>query len=102
VFHSETDSQTERNTPTIEGFLKAFLNLDISDWVELMPMAEIANKNNRTTATGYSPFYVNYRFDPNPSTCHLRIDTLTILSKVYGHWMVSFHDDCGNTGEKTD
>jgi hypothetical protein len=59
AFHPETDSQTEQVNPTIEAFLRAFVNLEMSNWVQLLPMAQFAYNNSQTTATGDSPFYVN-------------------------------------------
>jgi hypothetical protein len=66
--HPETDSQTERVNQTIEAFLTVFVNLELSDWVKLIPMAEIAYNNSRTTATGHLPVYVNSGFHPNSGT----------------------------------
>jgi hypothetical protein len=101
AFHPETDGQTERVNQTIEAFLRAFVNLEMSDWVELVPMAEFAYNNSRTTATGHSPFYANYGFHPNSGTSQPRTDTLPVSSKAYGHWMTAIHDDCRDTLEKT-
>jgi hypothetical protein len=65
VFYPETDGQTERVNQTIEAFLRAFGNRQMSNWVELLPMAEVAYNHNRTTATGHSVLYANYGFHPN-------------------------------------
>jgi transposase InsO family protein len=69
AFHPETDGQTERVNQTIKAFLRVFVNLEMNDSVELMPMAEFAYNNSRTTTTGHSPFYANYGFNPNSGTC---------------------------------
>jgi hypothetical protein len=100
-FHPETDGQTERVNQTIEAFLRAFINLELSNWVELVPMAEFAYNNSRTTATGHSPFYANYGFHLNSGTSQPRTDILPLSSKAYGHWMTAIHDDCRDTLEKT-
>jgi hypothetical protein len=100
-FYPETDGQTERVNQTMEAFLREFVNLEMSDWVELVPMAEVAYNNSRTTATRHSPFYANYRFHPNSGISQLRTDTLPVSSKPYGHWITAIHDDCRHTLETT-
>jgi hypothetical protein len=74
AFHPETDGQTERVNQTIEAFLKAFVNLEMSNWVELLPMVEFTYNNSCTTATGHLPFYLNYGFHPNCGIRQSRID----------------------------
>jgi hypothetical protein len=101
TFHPETDGQTKSVNQTIEAFLRAFVNLEMSNWVELLPMAEFAYNNNRTTATGHSPFYANYRFHPNSGNTQPRTNVLPVTSKAYGHWMTAIHDSCRETLEKT-
>jgi hypothetical protein len=96
-FHPETDGRTERVNQTIEAFLRAIVNLEMSTWVELLPMAEFAYNNIRTTATGHSPFYANYGFHPNSEITQPRTDILPVTSKAYGHWMTVIHDDCHET-----
>jgi hypothetical protein len=51
AFHPETDGQTERVNQTSKAFLRVFVNLEISDQVEHMLMAEFAYNNTRTIAT---------------------------------------------------
>jgi hypothetical protein len=46
LFNPETDGQTERVNQTIKAFLRAFGNLELSDWIELVAMAEFANNNS--------------------------------------------------------
>jgi hypothetical protein len=101
AFHPETDGQTERVNQTIEAFLRAFVNLEMSNWVELLPMAEFTYNNSQTTATGHSPFYTNYGFHPNSGITQPRTDILLVTSKAYGHWMTAIHVDCHETLEKT-
>jgi hypothetical protein len=101
AFYPETDGQTERVNQTIKAFLRAFVNLEMSDWVELVPMSEFAYNNSRTTATGHLLFYANYGFHPNSGTSQPRTDTLPVSSKAYGHWITAIHDDCRDTLEKT-
>ena len=64
AFHSETDGQTEQVNQTIEQYLRAFCNYDQNDWYELLLLAEYAYNNSMTEATGMSPFYANYSYNP--------------------------------------
>jgi hypothetical protein len=72
----------------------------MSNWVELVPMAEFAYNNGKTTTIGHLQFYANYGFHPNSCTSQPRIDTLPVSSKAYGHWMTAIHDDCRDRLEK--
>jgi hypothetical protein len=100
AFHPETNGQTERVNQTIEAFIRALVNLEMCDWVTLVPMAEFADNNSGITATRHSRFYPNYRFYPNTRTSQPRTDTLPGSSKAYGHQMRAIHDDCSDTLEQ--
>jgi hypothetical protein len=63
AFHPQTDGQTERTNQTLEQYLRAYVNYEQTNWVELLPTAQFAY-NNSTSATGISPFYANYGFHP--------------------------------------
>jgi hypothetical protein len=101
AFHHEIDGKTGRVNQTIEAFLRAFVNLELSNWVELLPIAEFAHNNSRTTETGHAPFYANYGFHLNSRITQPRTDILPFTSKAYGHWMTAIHADCSETLEKT-
>jgi len=100
AFHPQTDGQTERLNQTIEAYLRSFVNYEQDDWVNLLPMAEFANNNSVTTATGLSPFYANYGFHPtaaNPSAT----GPLNPASKVFAHWMRSVQEEVTKSLEAT-
>jgi hypothetical protein len=100
AFYSKTDCQSESINQTIELFLRAFVNLEMSEWVELMPIIEFANNYSITTTTGHLLFYANYGFHPNSGISQPRTDTPPISSKAYGHWITAIHDDCCDRFEK--
>jgi hypothetical protein len=64
AFHPQTDGQTERLNQTIEAYLRSFVNHEMDDWVDLLPMAEFAYNNSGSSVTGLSPFYANYGYYP--------------------------------------
>jgi hypothetical protein len=73
----------------------------MSNWVELVPMAEFTYNYRRTTTTGHLPVNANYRFHPNSGISQLTTDTLPVSSKAYRYWIIAILDDCRNTLKKT-
>ncbi|GAM88161.1 hypothetical protein ANO11243_061920 [Dothideomycetidae sp. 11243] len=63
-FHPQTDGQTERMNQTLEQYLRCYLNYEQTNWVKLLPLAQLA-VNNRKTPTGTSPFYANHGMHPD-------------------------------------
>jgi transposase InsO family protein len=91
VFYPQTDGQMERLNQTIEAYLRSFVNHEMEDWVDLLPMAEFAYNNSVTSATGLSPFYANYGYYPiasNPTATAI----CNPASKAYAYWMHTVHE----------
>ena len=65
VYYLETDRQTERINRTLKGYLKYYINRNQTNWIELLPIAELAINNLISRATGTTPFFANYRRHPN-------------------------------------
>ena len=59
AFHPQTDSQTERQSSTIEAYLWVFVNFKQNDWARLLPMAKFAYNNVKNVSTGFTPFELN-------------------------------------------
>jgi len=93
AFHPQTDGQTKRVNQSIEPYLHTFCNYEQNNWSEMLPMGEYAYNNSVTTATGLSPFYVNYGFDPRTSW-PVEIEAMNPAGRNYAHWMVSVHAFC--------
>ena len=64
VYHSQTDSQTERTNQELEQYLRMYVNHRQNNWSEWLAMAEFAINNKVYTATKMSPFKVNYGREP--------------------------------------
>ena len=62
-YHPETDGQTERTNQTVEQYLRCYVNYQQDNWVELLPLAQMAF-NNSAGPAGVSPFYANYGYHP--------------------------------------
>ncbi|SJL04865.1 uncharacterized protein ARMOST_08236 [Armillaria ostoyae] len=64
AFHPQTDGQTERVNQEIEKYLRIFINFRQTDWPEWLPLAAFQHNNCVHSATGKSPFFVNYGRNP--------------------------------------
>lgn len=64
AFHPRTDGQTERVNRTLEEVLRAYVAGDHSDWDKCLPLAEFAINNSVQSATGTTPFLMDYGQNP--------------------------------------
>jgi hypothetical protein len=64
AYHKETDGQTERINQIIETMLRCYINFEQNNWVELLPVMQLAYNSAPSESTGKSPFFLNYGFEP--------------------------------------
>ena len=100
TFQPQTDGQTERVNSSVEHYLHCFSNFEQDNWSELLPLAEYAYNNSVTSATGYSPFFANYGFNPR-STWATDEGPRNPSSTSYMHWMISVHSELRKRLEQT-
>jgi len=83
AYHSQTDGQTERINQEVEVFLRHYINYRQNDWTKWLATAEFQYNNKEHTATGHSPFYVNYGRHPwkGNLTVEMEIPSLEDLLK---------------------
>jgi len=92
-FHPQTDGQTERLNQTLEQYLRAYVNRDQNNWVELLPMAQLAYNSAPSESTGLSPFQLAYGTemevvpitdpdDPSPAAAERAIRLLDMQDKA--------------------
>lgn len=62
--HPQTDGQTERMNRTLEEMLRAYVGPFHNDWDERLVACEFAYNSAKQASTGFSPFYLNYGFEP--------------------------------------
>ena len=60
VYHPQTDGQTERINQEIETFLQHYVNYQQDDWANWIATAEFQYNNKKYTATGRTPFKLNF------------------------------------------
>jgi hypothetical protein len=65
AFHPQTDGQTERQNRTLEEAMRAYVNYKQDDWDEHLIALELAYNCSVQRSTGFSPYYLNYGYDPN-------------------------------------
>ena len=56
TYHSQTDDQTKRQNSIMKQYLRAFVNFEQNDWIELLSMTEFAYNNSKHTFTQMSSF----------------------------------------------
>jgi hypothetical protein len=62
--HAQTDGQTERLNEVLEAYLRAYCAWQQDDWIEWLPLAELALNNQPSATTGVSPFFATYGYNP--------------------------------------
>ncbi len=65
TYHPQTDGQTERVNQEVEKYLRIFVNHLQDDWVEWLSLTTFTHNNRIHSATGKSPFEVNYGYNAN-------------------------------------
>jgi hypothetical protein len=65
AYHLQANGQTERMNCEVATYLRMFCNQRKTDWVDQLPTAEFALNNRVNNATGFSPFYLTYGYQPD-------------------------------------
>ena len=65
AYHPQTDGQTERTNQSLEQYLRHYVNDTQNNWVELLPMAQLALNAKVSDTTKVTPFFANYGREPN-------------------------------------
>ena len=63
--HPESDGQSERTNRTTIEILCSYANERNANWVEYLPLVEIAINNSKSASTGLTPYFINYGFHPD-------------------------------------
>jgi hypothetical protein len=64
AYYPQTDGQTERANRTLKQMLRFYVNIQLSDWDELLLCCEFAYNNSEQASTGFTPFFLNYGLHP--------------------------------------
>ena len=60
AYHPWTDSQTEWANQVLETYLQHYINQTHSNWVQLLPVAQLAINQHRSDSTKESLFFANF------------------------------------------
>jgi len=56
AYHAKMDRQTKRTNQVLEGSLRNLVNYNQNDWFQMLPLAEYASNNAKTSAHKLTPF----------------------------------------------
>ena len=60
AYHPQMDGQTEQANQVLETYLWHYINHTHSNWVQLLPVAQLAINQHRLDSTKESPFFANF------------------------------------------
>jgi hypothetical protein len=64
AYHPQMDGQTEWLNQELEQYLQLYVNHMQTDWADWLPVAVFAYNNCEHSATGFSPFFLEYGHHP--------------------------------------
>ena len=64
AYHPQTDGQTERINQEIGTFLRHYVNYQQDDWMNWLATVEFQYNDKKHTATGRTPFKLNFGRHP--------------------------------------
>ncbi|KAK9407162.1 hypothetical protein NXF25_005936 [Crotalus adamanteus] len=66
AYHPSTNGAAERANAVVERYLRSYVSFQQTDWVDLLPFAEVPYNNTVHSSTGYTPFKVVHGVEFNP------------------------------------
>lgn len=64
AYHPQADGQTERVNQELKQYLRCYVDFNLDDWSDLLPVAEFAYNNQAHESTKTSPFFLEYGRHP--------------------------------------
>ena len=82
--HPQTDGQTEAANRVVEQVLRCTIHesQEITHWERILPIAEFVINSSASPSMGYSPFYLNYGFEPIAPLTFIRDADMTHIEGV--------------------
>jgi hypothetical protein len=62
--HPQTDGQSERMVRTLKDMIRHYINYSQKNWLDLLPILEIAYNNALNSTTGFTPFELDLGYHP--------------------------------------
>ena len=88
AYHPQMDGQTEQINREVEKYLRIYMNYRQTNWTEWLALAKFAHNSQTTSATGISPFLLNYGqqpISPNKQVEARNESASTFISKMKSH-----------------
>ena len=82
-YHPQTDGQTERMNRILEEMLRHFVAANQLDWDQHLSTCEFAINNAPQESTGFSPFYLNYGYNPLTPGCALSSSKVISVTELH-------------------
>ena len=82
--HPQTDGQTEAANRVVEQVLRCTIHgsQEVAHWERYLPMVEFVINSSSSPSTGYTPFYLNYGFEPVTPVTLIREADMTQIEGV--------------------
>jgi hypothetical protein len=93
AFHPQTQGLVERTNQTVEQVLRYLIHQmnEVREWDLLLPTVEFILNSYPNRSTGYSPFFLNYGYEPTTPQVFLR-DRRFILNESVGQFLNRMDD----------
>ena len=92
AYHPQTDGQTERLNQTLEQYLRNYMNYQQDNWVELLPVAQLAYNTAKNATIGCTPFYANYGFEADVKNVPRGLQPIAQKAKVKAEDLAQLHE----------
>ncbi|SLM41443.1 reverse transcriptase domain protein [Lasallia pustulata] len=86
-----TDGQTERLNQTLEQYLQNYVNYQQDNWVELLPVVQLAYNIAKNATIGCTPFYANYDFEADFKNVPQGLQPIAQKAKVKAEDLAQLH-----------
>jgi hypothetical protein len=89
AYHSRANGQAERMNLTVENYLRAFVDAEMTDWDELLPVCQLAINNSYHSTIENTPFYLEFGknpYIPGMSTFKRAAVPPALISAVRRQW----------------
>mgnify|MGYP006153883405 CR=1 FL=1 len=65
AYHPQSDGQVERMNRIVQEVLRHYVSPRADNWDRLLPLVEFAINSAKQESTGFSPFQLNYDWNPS-------------------------------------
>jgi transposase InsO family protein len=93
AFRPQADGQTERMNQVLEQYLRCYINYEQNDWVEKLPVAQLAYNTAYNESTRLTPAYANFGFTPDSYHAARETPTINPAAQIKAEDMKNLHEE---------